>query len=59
MSDDTDKFAVADHFFKVVFNRLFAQIVGPFLGSLGKCLLLARMPWIINGKCWSKRNKEN
>jgi len=44
VNQDTDDFAVADHLVEVIFDGLFAQIVGPLLAGLGESLLLARIP---------------
>lgn len=44
MSDNSDDLAVSNHFLKVALNGLASQIVGPFLGCLGKGLLLALVP---------------
>lgn len=41
MDDDTDIFAIANHFLEAFFNGLLSQIIGPLLGCLGEGLLLA------------------
>ena len=44
MGNHSDYFTVFDDFLKVAFNRLFAKIIRPFLGSLCEGLLLAFVP---------------
>lgn len=42
--DDTDVFAVFDHFLEIIFDALLSECVGPFLAGLGECLFLALVP---------------
>lgn len=47
MNDDTNVFAIADHFLEVILNCLLSQIISPLLAGLGESLLLARIPiWL-------------
>jgi hypothetical protein len=47
VNDDTNVFAITDHFLEVIFNCLLAQIVSPLLAGLCESLLLARIPVIL------------
>lgn len=42
--DDTNVFAVFDHFLEVIFDALLSEWIGPFLAGLGESLLLALVP---------------
>lgn len=44
VSNDPDDLAVLGELLDVAFDGLLAQIVAPFLGSLGESLLLALVP---------------
>lgn len=47
MRNDTNNFAVFNHFLKVFFNFLFAIFIFPFLGVLAKSFLLGFVPYLL------------
>ncbi len=44
MGNNSDGFAITNHFLEIVVDALLAEFVRPFFVGLGECLLLALVP---------------
>uniref|UniRef100_A0A336LIH2 CSON010490 protein n=1 Tax=Culicoides sonorensis TaxID=179676 RepID=A0A336LIH2_CULSO len=44
MTDDTNIFAITNHFLEAIFNTLLSQVISPFFAGFAECLFLACIP---------------